>query len=179
MDDLIRCCEYFGSDFYLLRGLAARTQFLEYLGQRQAATKDLLRALTLAAPDGITMPFRLARGLLPLIHAAQKKAREDGLDATVQRFIATCLAALQGSNAPPETNVFSPREIDVLIQLVCGQTNKEIARTLDLTEHTIKFHLRNIFSKLGVENRTSAIIASKDLEIFSKTSQTNNFITSS
>ena len=51
------------------------------------------------------------------------------------------------------------RERDVLRQLVRGRSNKEIARDLDLQEVTIKLHLRSVFRKLDVRNRTEAVVA--------------------
>jgi LuxR family maltose regulon positive regulatory protein len=51
----------------------------------------------------------------------------------------------------------SPREREVVHELKLGSTNKEIARALDMTEHTVKFHLRNIFNKLGVDRRAHVL----------------------
>ena len=48
------------------------------------------------------------------------------------------------------------REVAVLQALALGQSNKEIARSLWLAEQTVKFHLTNIYRKLGVSNRTEA-----------------------
>jgi DNA-binding NarL/FixJ family response regulator len=52
----------------------------------------------------------------------------------------------------------SSREISVLRLLVKGHTNKEIARALELTEVRVKMHLRSIFSRLNVKNRTQAAL---------------------
>ena len=52
---------------------------------------------------------------------------------------------------------FSPKETQVLTLLACGQPNKAIAQALDVSENTVKFHLKNIYAKLSVDNRTSAI----------------------
>lgn len=49
------------------------------------------------------------------------------------------------------------RELEVLGQLALGASNKEIARTLFVSEATIKSHLVHIFTKLGVESRARAI----------------------
>lgn len=49
------------------------------------------------------------------------------------------------------------REIEVLTQLATGGTNKDIARTLFVTEATVKTHIAHIFAKLGVESRARAI----------------------
>lgn len=50
----------------------------------------------------------------------------------------------------------SPREMDILAMIVDGAPNKVIARALDLQEVTVKAHLRNIFRKISVSNRTEA-----------------------
>jgi DNA-binding NarL/FixJ family response regulator len=49
------------------------------------------------------------------------------------------------------------RELEVLRALAEGHSNKEIARTLWLAEQTVKFHLTNIYRKLGVASRTEAV----------------------
>lgn len=49
------------------------------------------------------------------------------------------------------------RERDVLVLLSQGKTNKEIAVQLSLSEGTVRFHVSNILSKLGVNNRTEAV----------------------
>jgi DNA-binding NarL/FixJ family response regulator len=51
------------------------------------------------------------------------------------------------------------RENDVMALLVRGMSNKEIANNLDLQEITIKVHLKSVFRKLGVSNRTQAVTA--------------------
>ena len=50
------------------------------------------------------------------------------------------------------------REIDVLKLLTKGNSNQEIAAILKITEGTVKFHVNNIFGKLGVSDRTQAVI---------------------
>ena len=58
--------------------------------------------------------------------------------------------------APAET-ALSPREVDVLVWVAKGASNKEIARHLHLSEATVKSHLLHIFTKLGVNDRTQAV----------------------
>ncbi len=52
------------------------------------------------------------------------------------------------------------REIQVLNQLASGLTNKAIAKACNISEHTVKFHISAIFSKLGVSSRTEAVAVS-------------------
>jgi two-component system NarL family response regulator len=51
------------------------------------------------------------------------------------------------------------REMAVLERLFKGRSNKEIAEDLDISEDTVKFRLKGLFSKLGVPDRTSAVVA--------------------
>lgn len=56
---------------------------------------------------------------------------------------------------------FSDRELDVLLFLCHGYSNGEIAEQLGVTTNTVKTHLKNIYGKLGVNNRTQAAAEAK------------------
>ncbi|MCG3111786.1 MAG: response regulator transcription factor [Candidatus Manganitrophus sp. SB1] len=62
----------------------------------------------------------------------------------------------QVKKAPRQMYNLSGREVDVLRRVAKGKTNKEIASELHLSEKTIKNHVRNIFHKMGVYDRTEA-----------------------
>lgn len=55
-------------------------------------------------------------------------------------------------------DALTPREIEVLEQVVLGKTNKDIAAVLNITENTVKIHLRNILEKLHAQNRIQAAV---------------------
>jgi DNA-binding NarL/FixJ family response regulator len=62
-----------------------------------------------------------------------------------------------GARPPTPPDGLSQKEAAVLVELSRGQTNKQIAASLWLSEQTIKFHLRNIYRKLGITSRTEAL----------------------
>lgn len=53
----------------------------------------------------------------------------------------------------------TPRELEVLREIVRGSSNKEIAATLNIADKTVRIHVSNILSKMGVHDRTQAAIA--------------------
>ena len=57
-----------------------------------------------------------------------------------------------------ERDRFSPRERDILAALAQGESNKEIARKLDLAESTVKIHVQNIFKKLNMSSRVQVAL---------------------
>lgn len=57
------------------------------------------------------------------------------------------------------TEDLTPRESEVLEQIVSGKSNKEIATELEISEATVKTHINTLLSKLGVEDRTQAATA--------------------
>ncbi len=57
----------------------------------------------------------------------------------------------------PLMESLTARELDVLGLVADGLPNRDIARALDISEHTVKFHLASIFGKLGVSTRTEAV----------------------
>jgi two-component system, NarL family, nitrate/nitrite response regulator NarL len=60
---------------------------------------------------------------------------------------------------PDARGGFTPRQSAVLVMLVEGKSNKEIAREIKVLEGTVKLHVRVILHKLGVRNRTEAVLA--------------------
>jgi two-component system nitrate/nitrite response regulator NarL len=100
-----------------------------------------------------------ARGLLrrdttPAALLAAIAAAAQGL-AVIDPALAPALP-LARPGSPSET--LTPRELEVLRLLAEGLPNKAIARQLDISEHTVKFHLNAILGKLGAQSRTEAVV---------------------
>lgn len=66
---------------------------------------------------------------------------------------------------PNQTEPLTHRELEVLHLLAEGLTNKEIAQRLVISEHTVKFHVNAILSKLGAATRTEAVVHAARLGI--------------
>ena len=86
------------------------------------------------------------------------------LDPGVQQRLLS--AAVRGAPAAPGPtpggelagdNELTPRETEVLVLIAAGQTNREIARTLFVSEATVKTHVNRIFMKTGSRDRAQAI----------------------
>ncbi len=76
------------------------------------------------------------------------------------------MRAAEEVEAHPLTDKLSPRELEVLEGLTQGKSNKEIARDLDIREPTVKLHMKTLYRKIGVSNRTQAAIVAKDAGLF-------------
>jgi len=91
----------------------------------------------------------------------------------VRRLLAAFPMTEREKSAPTKLQVpdliepLSEREIEVLQLIAEGLTNPEIAARLFLSLHTIKTHTRNIYGKLGVNNRTQAVARGKSVGVLS------------
>ena len=72
-----------------------------------------------------------------------------------------------GRKRQPLVEPLHEREIQVVELLARGKSNADIQELLFISENTVKWHIKNIFAKLGVNNRTAAVVAAQRLKIIS------------
>lgn len=76
------------------------------------------------------------------------------------------MSAEQPADRHPLATKLTERECQVLKGLTEGKSNKEIARDLDLSEPTIKLHVKTLYRKVGASNRTQAALIAREAGLF-------------
>lgn len=79
------------------------------------------------------------------------------LDATGLETLLRAPSAVSSGGSAALVEALTPRELQVLQLLAAGLGNKEIASRLEISEHTVKFHVAAIMGKLGAASRTEAV----------------------
>jgi LuxR family maltose regulon positive regulatory protein len=146
--------------------LALMSLTYDTCGNLSQALKTLERAVQLAEPEGFVQIFvgegAAMEALLKRISPEEFKFKE---------FIRKLLASFNSHSATdisfdqPLIDPLSEREIEVLALIAQGLTNQEIGKRLYLSLNTVKVHTRNIYSKLGVNNRTQAVAQARSFGI--------------
>jgi LuxR family maltose regulon positive regulatory protein len=113
--------------------------------RQQQALESLAQAISAAFQDGYIQPFvEEADWLAPLLPELRSLA-----PPFVDRILAYC--------PEPDSVIFTNRENELIPLLLQGYTNVQIADEMHVSVNTVKYHLKNIYKKLGVENRTQAV----------------------
>jgi LuxR family maltose regulon positive regulatory protein len=177
MDQLLELCErrgrgQFVAQLHLLKGViddrrgqpkSAKESVL--LALRRGRRLGLIRSLLDADPTGLDLIRRISAGAIldPLsafyaerLFAAQETAQRADLKRFSQPNIHIPDLTLDES--------LSEREMEVVRLLAHALPNKKIARTLNLSPETVKWHLKNIYGKLGVAGRDEAVARIRDIE---------------
>lgn len=150
-----------GARFFTIRLLVSEANIQRQMGKRDKGIEALTQALSLAASQRVIGPFlggdRLEQDLAEI--KSSLSLRQESL--TLMNFVADILNLRRQMRPHTGNELLSPREQEIIEQLAQGRSNKEIARRFELTENTVKFHLKNIYNKLSVHRRTQAIAAAR------------------
>ncbi|MDN5300364.1 MAG: LuxR family transcriptional regulator, maltose regulon positive regulatory protein [Clostridiales bacterium] len=122
-----------------------------------AARADLEKALSIAMPDQLYMPFvENADYLEPLLKERlfSEQFREDAERVLeLYQSYASAKEAVKQKYFPEEKDKLTEREYEVALLASQGHTNKEIADKLYISQNTVKFALKSIFAKLSIKSR--------------------------
>src|SRR6266540_3631586 len=146
----------------LLAGLAHRA-----LGDQRAANQAAERALALAEPDRLVLPFAMT-GAGELLEALPRH------DTAHAALLAEILDVLHGASpaandqpSSPPTEELSPSELRVLRYLPTNLSRPEIASELSVSVNTVNTHVRSIYAKLQARDRSSAVQRARELRLLS------------
>jgi LuxR family maltose regulon positive regulatory protein len=147
---------------HLLAGLAHRQ-----LGDQRAADQATERALALAEPERLVLPFAMTGSqelleALPRHGTAHAALLTDILDV----LHGASLTATDQTPSPP-TEELSPGELRVLRYLPTNLSRPEIASELSVSVNTVNTHIRNIYAKLQASDRSSAVRRARELRLLS------------
>ncbi len=144
----------------LLAGLAHRA-----LGDQRAANQAAERALALAESDRLVLPFAVT-GSQELLEALPRHQTAHGalLAGILDVLHGSSPAAKEQSSSPPVEEL-SPGELRVLRYLPTNLSRPEIAGELSVSLNTVSTHLRSIYAKLQVRDRSSAVQRARELRL--------------
>lgn len=128
---------------------------LEVLRRLRAECPEVKVAMLSANDDPAVAAEALQRGAVCYLG---KRIDPATLGPTIRQIAeGTLMDEAMALTSPPAVEAgLSPRETQMLKRLAEGQSNRKIASDLWLSEHTVKYHLTNVYRKIGVKGRTEA-----------------------
>ena len=140
-------------------------------GDREQAIQSLREVVALAAASGASQIVSDLVGLQLAEHASAL-ARLRPFSEQEAQFVAR--ASVRKTRRGISVTDLSARETEVLSVLSDGGSDKQLARRLGITEHGVRYHLKNIFRKLEVHDRTSAIAIARQKKLVGSPEPTNS-----
>ncbi len=130
-----------------------------------ASSSSLVEAMGLAESFGLVRAvaddWLLAAERLPALLSSRVARLGKVSNSFLERAARRCGLGVEARLSVRPTgkgaSQLSDREMEVLIALASGRSNKEIARLLDVGAETVKWHLKHLFNKLGAANRRHAV----------------------
>jgi LuxR family maltose regulon positive regulatory protein len=152
---------------HLLAGLAHRE-----LGDQRAANQAAERALALAEADRLILPFAMT-GSAGLLEALPRhETAHAALLADILDVLHGASPAPSGQSRLPPAEELSPGELRVLRYLPTNLSRPEIAGELSVSPNTVNAHIRSIYAKLGVRDRSSAVRRARELRLLAAVGRT-------
>ena len=145
---------------YLLAGLAQRE-----LGDLHSASQSAERALAVAEPDRLVLPFAMTGARELLESVPRHESAPTALLADILDVMRGSSPAASRQSGLPLGEELTPGELRVLRYLPTNLSRPEIAGELSLSPNTVNAHVRSIYAKLGVRDRSSAVQRARQLRL--------------
>ena len=137
------------------------------LGDRNAAAAAAEAALAAAEPDRLIFPFAMYNAAELLDALPRHQTAHSALLTDVIDLLRGAAPQRINPGALPQSEELSPSELRVLRHLPTNLTRPEIARALYVSINTVNTHMRNVYSKLGAHDRSSAVQRARELGLLS------------
>ena len=145
---------------YLLAGLACRE-----LGDQRAANQAAERALALAEADRLVLPFAMTGSRELLAALPRHETAHAALLADILDVLRGASPAATDLPVPSRGEEISAGELKVLRYLPTNLSRHEIAAELSVSVNTVSTHIRSIYAKLQVSDRSSAVQRARELRM--------------
>jgi LuxR family maltose regulon positive regulatory protein len=177
-DQLVDSMMEKGYNMVAIETLLLRAQLHTVLGDAQESTADFLTALQLGESEDYISIF-VEEGP-PIAESLVQLLQEDLLESVSEEYVRNILAAFTSIERPSEgpaapasqaepgeqlIESLTERELEVLRLMAGGLKYKEIGERLYISLNTVRYHVKSIYSKLNVNNRTKAIEKAHQLGI--------------
>jgi LuxR family maltose regulon positive regulatory protein len=170
LERLLRAAEDGGRTGSVIEILMLQALAHQARGDIPAALAPLRRALTLAEPQGYVRMFADEGPPMASLLSALTKQGAGAKQGMTPGYVRRLLAAINktGDSTPVIPGLIEPlseRELDVLRLLGTDLGGPEIARELVVSLNTVRTHTKNIYAKLGVNNRRAAVRRARELDL--------------
>ena len=169
LDELERIGAALGTDPVMASVASSRGALLRQRGEWAAAARCLEAAMDMFQKAGA--PYETARAQLDLADVMIEASRRDAarqhatsardafevLDARAGRERAEALLARLDLDAAKPTGTLTPRQVEILRLVAQGMSNGQVAKRLELSEHTVKRHVANLLLRLDLPSRSAAV----------------------
>jgi LuxR family maltose regulon positive regulatory protein len=155
---------------WLIEALILNALAFQALDETDQAISSLAEALSLAEPEGYIRSFVDEGESMKrlLCQAMQKHIHPEYITQLLNAFLPPLTKSTIKDSDRMVLQLFEPlsdREVEILVLISDGLSNREIAQQLYLSLSTVKVHTHNIYGKLGVNSRTQAITRARALGI--------------
>ena len=151
------------ADYSLANGLIVDAVARDLLGDAKGAEDDVERALDLAEPDALVLPFLITPARELLERHPRHRTAHAALLATILDVLAGSPVRAKRGEPVELAEDLTESEIRVLRYLPSNLSAPEIAAQVFLSTSTVKTHMRHVYEKLGVHKRTEAVERARDL----------------
>lgn len=153
-----------------IQALIVEAAAREALNDPGEATRALERALDVAEPDGLLLPFMLNPQPELLKRQLRSRTRHASVIHELLRLLSGRSPQAKATDAEPLAEPLTDSELRVLRYLPTNLTGPEIADELFITVNTLRTHLRSVYAKLGVHRRTDAVKRAQGLALLAPAS---------